>query len=74
MDRISAEAQVKATDVCKGAHQEAAMPKRKYEVSGTDDLGDVHVFLTDDRQRAEEVRAVMSEDLEEVELNESAAA
>lgn len=27
------------------------MPKRKYEVTGTDDLGDVHTFATDDRDR-----------------------
>ena len=47
------------------------MPKRKYEVSGIDDLGDVHTFATDDRERAEEVRAILSEDLEGVELKET---
>jgi hypothetical protein len=26
---------------------------RRYRVSGTDDLGDVHAFETDDRERAE---------------------
>ena len=46
------------------------MPKRKYEVCGTDDLGDVHIFCTDDRERAEEVADVMREDLEDVEMTE----
>jgi hypothetical protein len=44
--------------------------KRKYEVSGIDDLGDVHTFSTDDRERAEEIVAIMREDLDEVELTE----
>ena len=52
--------------------REAPMQKRKYQVSGTDDLGDVHTFATDDRERAEEVRAIMGEDLEDVELKETA--
>ena len=30
------------------------MPKRKYEVCGTDDLDDVHIFCADGRERAEE--------------------
>jgi hypothetical protein len=41
---------------------------RKYSVTGTDDLGDVHTFSIDDRERAEEVAAIMSEDLDDVEL------
>jgi hypothetical protein len=44
--------------------------KRKYEVIGTDDLDDVHTFATDDRERAEEVAAIMREELENVELTE----
>ena len=48
------------------------MQRRKYEVSGTDDLGGVHTFTTDDRERAEEVKAIMGEDLEDVELKETA--
>lgn len=47
------------------------MEKRKYEVSGTDDLGDVHTFATDDRKRAEEILSIMREDLDEVELKET---
>jgi hypothetical protein len=46
------------------------MSKRRYEVTGTDNLGDVHTFGTDDRERAEEVAAIMREDLEKVELVE----
>lgn len=41
------------------------MQKRKYEVSGTDDLGDFHTFATDDRERAEEVKAIMGMALED---------
>ena len=47
------------------------MRKRKYEVSGIDDLGDVHTFGTDDRERAEEIAAIMREDLEDVEMSEN---
>ncbi len=47
------------------------MEKRTYEVSGTDDLGDVQTFAIDDRERAEEIRAIMREDLDEVELKET---
>jgi hypothetical protein len=43
---------------------------RKFEVSGVDDLGDIHCFLTDDRERAEEMVGLMAEDLENVELEE----
>jgi hypothetical protein len=45
-------------------------PKRKLHVSGTDDLGDVHTFTTDDRERAEEVKGIMSENLDDVTLEE----
>jgi hypothetical protein len=44
--------------------------QRRYRVSGTDDLGDVHAFETDDRERAEEMRAIMGEDLEGVGLED----
>lgn len=44
--------------------------RRKYEVSGTDDLGDVHVFATDDRAHAEELAEIMREDLDDVKLQE----
>jgi hypothetical protein len=52
---------------------EGPRQKRKYAVSGTDDLGDVHTFATDNRERAEEVKAIMGEDLEDVELKETAS-
>lgn len=48
------------------------MSKRRYEVSGEDDLGDVHSFQTDDRTRAEEIVELMRQDLEAVELVEHA--
>lgn len=44
--------------------------QRKYRVAGTDDLGDVHVFLTDDRQRAEGVAEAMRQELDVVDLIE----
>ena len=44
------------------------MTKRRYEVRGEDDLGDMHSFHTDDRARADEIAAIMREDLEQVEL------
>ncbi len=47
------------------------MKKRRFEVSGVDDLGDVHTFGTDDRERAEEIAEITREDLEQVELSES---
>ena len=47
------------------------MAKRKYEVRGEDDVGDIHSFQTDDRERAEEIVAIMREDLENVELVEN---
>jgi hypothetical protein len=37
-------------------------------VSGTDDHGDVHAFETDNLESAEEMKALMREDLEDVEL------
>lgn len=42
------------------------MTRRRYEVFGTDDLGDAHSFHTDDRERAEEVKVIMADDLENV--------
>lgn len=39
---------------------------RKYEVTGTDNLGDVHTFASDDRERAEEVAEVKRHDLPSV--------
>jgi hypothetical protein len=47
------------------------MLKRKYQVSGRDDLDDVHIFRTDDRNRAEEIVELMREDLEDVEMSET---
>ena len=44
--------------------------QRRYRVSGIDDLGDVHTFGTDDRGRAEEIQAIMREDLEDVRLDQ----
>lgn len=46
------------------------MTHRRFEVHGTDDLGDVHSFQTDDRQRAEEMLTLMREDLEAVKLTD----
>jgi hypothetical protein len=46
------------------------MHKRKYQVTGTDDLGDVHIFLTDSAERAEGVAEAMRDDLENVEVSE----
>jgi hypothetical protein len=51
--------------------KEGAMARRKYEVTGEDDLGDIHSFHTDDRERAEEIAELMREDLERVELVEN---
>jgi hypothetical protein len=47
------------------------MTKRRYEVTGVDDLGDVHTFGSDDRERAEEVAELMREDLDDVRLTET---
>jgi hypothetical protein len=46
------------------------MSRRKYEVTGEDDLSDIHSFYTDDRQRAEQVAELMRDDLEEVQVLE----
>lgn len=43
---------------------------RKYRVSGIDDLRDIHIFLTDDRERAEGVSEAMREELGSVDLIE----
>ena len=42
--------------------------QRRYRVSGTDDHSGIHAFETDDRERADVVRAIMAEDLNAVEL------
>lgn len=44
---------------------------RKFEVVGIDDLGDVHTFASDDRNRAERVEEQMREELENVKLVEN---
>ena len=49
------------------------MSGRKYEVFGEDEEGDVHSFQIDERQKAEEMLALMREDLEHVELTEHSA-
>jgi hypothetical protein len=41
---------------------------RKFQVIGMDDLGDVHTFSSDDRERAEQVSELMREELESVRL------
>ncbi|HEY9552871.1 hypothetical protein [Allosphingosinicella sp.] len=46
------------------------MHKRKYQITGIDDLGDVHLFLTNDQQRAAGVAEAMREELDEVEVVE----
>ena len=51
---------------------EAPMQRRKCEVSGTDESGDVRSFATDDRERAEGVMEIMREDLADVRLVEVA--
>jgi hypothetical protein len=49
----------------------ASSKRRRFEVSGIDENGEVHLFRTDDRERAEDIRRQMAEDLEEVELQEN---
>ena len=44
------------------------MTQRRYKVVGEDEEGDIHVFHTDDHERAEGVLELMREDLESVEL------
>lgn len=48
--------------------------RRLFEVSGTDDYGDVHIFRTDSRARAEQIESLMRDRLEEVELSDSETA
>jgi hypothetical protein len=55
---------------CTMPARRSAMKTRRYEVSGIDDLGDVHMFGTHDRERAEGVAEIMREDLENVMLVE----
>ncbi len=50
------------------------MADRKYEVRGTDELGDVWTFATDDRERAENMLAEMQSDLGSVRLTETSGA
>ena len=47
------------------------MPKRKYEVSATDEQDDVWTFASDDRERAETMLADMKHDFGEAELIEN---
>ena len=49
------------------------MGERRYRVSGTDDYDDVHAFETDDQERAEEIKAIMGEDLNDVSLKDRGA-
>lgn len=44
------------------------MLDRLFKVSGWDENDDVHAFYTNDRQRAEEMRAQMGQNLQRVEL------
>jgi hypothetical protein len=47
-------------------------PERKrFLVTGTDDLGDRHTFETDDQERAEGVAELMREDLDDVAVTET---
>ena len=46
---------------------------KRYTVKGIDDLGDVHIFCTDDHRRATEVEKQMREDLGKVERTENAS-
>jgi hypothetical protein len=43
---------------------------RRFAVSGIDDLGDVHIFATDDPERAREIVDIMGEELRDVQLSE----
>jgi hypothetical protein len=45
--------------------------RKRFRVSGADDLGDVHIFLSDDQERAEGVAELMREDLEHVTVAEN---
>jgi hypothetical protein len=46
------------------------MSERKFQVCGTDDEGDLHTLHTDDRDRAEAMKAKFAEDLKDVQLRE----
>jgi hypothetical protein len=46
------------------------MEQRRYRASGTDDHGDLHAFETDNPESAEEMRAIMGEDLADVRLED----
>ena len=46
------------------------MSKRRFQVCGTDGKGDLHIFHTDDRDRAEAMRAEFAEGLQDVQLSE----
>ena len=48
----------------------AVMADRKYQVRGTDEMGDVWTFSTNDRDRAEEILAEMRNDLASVRFSE----
>lgn len=48
-----------------------AFARRKYEVRGTDEEGDVWTFATDDRARAEDALADMRDDLTDAEMIEN---
>ena len=41
--------------------------RRRFEVFGMDDFGDIHCFHTDNRKRAEQIEELMRERLEDVE-------
>jgi Glu-tRNA(Gln) amidotransferase subunit E-like FAD-binding protein len=44
--------------------QGISVAKRKFEVSGTEDLDTVHHLCTDEFERADEIAATVREDLE----------
>jgi hypothetical protein len=46
------------------------MLDRLFRVSGSDENDDVHAFYTNDRERAEQMRRQMEEDLQRVQLIE----
>lgn len=46
--------------------------KRQFHVSAVDAEGDVHTFSTDVRERVEVIVKLMSEDLEQVEITDTA--
>lgn len=44
------------------------MAKRKFEVTATDEQGDIWTFATDDRERAEAMLADMEQDFSSAEM------